>query len=443
MCLDAKAVFSAESAGWYTEGNFLPEERIEVTLTNTLDIDRPENPVVIRRDRLPLQNIPYEWITVVDPSLPPNPKPTEEDFRKKGAGATLWEEKNGHILNYQQDDIDGDGVWDELFFLVGIEAGETKTVYLYIGLTERGLFEHKTHASVSWYARHPMPFWESEHIGWKLYYPTDVDMHGKRKPMLTAYPEYKGNLGGYYMPFEYGSDIMAVGDTFGAGGICLFEYPAFPDSVSRPRFSPHKNEGPLHDTRYAYDLVANGPLRSIVRIKTMNWKTGAGQYGMEQLYTAYAGKSYSTCRVTFTSFLPESNTVSFGCGMREVMGEYETFNEGGTVFSLGRDFDPYPPITFEGSTTKSYSDFRVGFEGIALIVRESYSPEYVNIEGFGGNHVMRIPVTPDFSYEYMIAGGWNEGAVNNTEEAFREYVLAESKKYNRPVGIHIGQLERK
>jgi len=429
--------------GWYTEGNFIPNQRIKISLTNTLSIDRVEFPVTIHRYQLPVQNIPYEWITVVDPSLPSKPKPTEEEFREKGATATFFEETNGHYLVYQQDDLDKDGIWDELFFMVDIAAQPTKTIYLYIGFTERGLFEHKTHASIGWYSRHPVPFWEAEYIGWKLYYPTDVDMHGKRKPMLTAYPEYQGNLGGYYMPFEYGTDIMAVGNTFGAGGICLFENPAYPDSISRPRFSPFKNRGPLYDTRYSFDVVANGPVRSMIRVKTMNWHTDTGEYELEQLYTAYARKSFSTCKVTFTKFLPERCDVSFGCGIRKVMGEYKSYHNGGIIMSFGKDFNPYPPMTFNGSTLVSYRDFRVGFEGIALVVKDNYKPDYVDIKSFEGNYGFRIPATPDRSYEYMIMGGWNEGVINNTEEKFREYVLTEALKYNTPIHITIGPLEEK
>jgi len=432
---------SAISSGWYTEGNFEPSRRIELTLSNPLDVDRPASPVVVLREELPYQNISYEWLTVVDPDQPSNPKLTVKQLQENGAEALHDIETNGHFLIYQQDDIDKDGIWDELFFMVDLKARETKTIYLYLGFTERGLYEHKTHASVSWYGRHPMPFWESENIGWKLFYPTDVDMHGKRKSMLTAYPEYQGNLGGYYMPQEYGSDIMAVGETFGAGGICLFEHPAHPDSVSRPRFSPNRDKGPLEDSRYAFDVVANGPLRSMIRIKTMHWQTGSGTYELEQLYTAYSGKSYSTCRVAYTTFQPESNKVYFGCGIRKVMGEYETGKGRGMVMSLGKDFDPFPPVTYSESVVVGYTDFKVGFEGIALTVKEKYNPEYVEIAGFSGNHAFRIPVTPDRKYEYMIMGGWNEGEINNTEDAYKKYVRGESLNYNNPAKIAIGQLE--
>ena len=436
---------SAQSTpdGWYTEGDFIPEKRIEVTIANPLDIDSEQCPVVIKREQLPDRNIPVEWITPVDPLLPPSPGPTPEQLKEVGGGGVPFKETNGHYLEYQQDDIDKDGIWDELFFMIDLKARETRTVYLYVGYTERGLYEHRTHAALGFYARHTVPFWEAENIGWKLFYPTDVDMHGKREPMLTAYPEYQGNLGGYYMPRQYGTDIMAVGNTFGAGGICLFEVPAYPDSVSRPRFSKYRGFGPVHDTRYAFDVVANGPLRSIIRVKTMNWRTDRGDYELEQLYTAYAHKSYSTCSVRFSDFNPETNAVMFGCGIREVMGEYTTWQKDGIVISFGKNFDPFPPLTYEGSKIVYYKDYKVAFEGIGLVVRDSYKPVYVNTKRFGGNHVMRVPVTSDHSFEYMILGGWSEGAVNTTEQDFMEYVKLEALKYNNPVTITVGAAEQK
>ena len=41
----------------------------------------------------------------------------------------------------------------------------------------------------------------------------------------------------------------------------------------------------ISDTRYAYDVIVNGPLRSMIKIKGMNWNTGNGFYEYEQYYT--------------------------------------------------------------------------------------------------------------------------------------------------------------
>src|SRR5690606_1100254 len=103
---------------------------------------------------------------------------------------------------------------------------------------ERGMIKHLVHANIGNYGRHTVPLWESEYMGWKLWYPDAVDLHGKREPMLTAYYEYVNNKSGYYMPFELGTDIMTVANTFGSGSIGLIENPEFPEDISRPFYSP-------------------------------------------------------------------------------------------------------------------------------------------------------------------------------------------------------------
>ena len=49
---------------------------------------------------------------------------------------------------------------------------------------------------------------------------------------------------------------------------------------------------------------AGQPLRSKVRIKTMNWNSGHGAYALEQVYTVHAGQDYALGEVRFTRFAP-------------------------------------------------------------------------------------------------------------------------------------------
>ena len=427
----------AQDNGWYTEGNFVPEKRIKVTLTNRLTTEQKDCPVTIPRSMFPYQNIPQRYLTVVDPALPPNPEPSQEDLQKF-SGYLIRKEEFGHFIEYQMDDIDKDGIWDELFFYVDIGPREEKTIYLYIGEAERGLYTHKTHAGIGYYGRHIVPFWEAEYVGWKLWFPMSVDLHGKREPMLTAYPEYKDNLSGYYMPYEYGTDIMTVSATFGSGGIGVSEIAADPDSVSRPGYNFRTGEGPFTSTRYSFDVVVNGPLRSMILARTMNWHTGSGQYAVEQYYTAYAHKSWSTCKVVFTEFFPTEPSTQFVCGIREIMEQYDTYNDGGTTISFGKDLEIRNPNEDVGDEAK-----KVKFEGIAIVVKDNYKPEYRKIKGLGGNHIFRIPVTPDRTFEYKIFGAWSQGAVNRTAGEFKEYVIAEAQLYNNPLRVKMGVLEMK
>src|SRR6476620_3099216 len=117
--------------GWYTEGNFVPQHRIKFTVTNSLKMQIKDEPVMVDSLQLPFQNIPERWVAVVDTILPANPAPTAEDLKKMG-GYVKNKETNGHAVELQLDDIDKDGIWDEIFFLTDLAPGETRDFFIYI-----------------------------------------------------------------------------------------------------------------------------------------------------------------------------------------------------------------------------------------------------------------------------------------------------------------------
>lgn len=425
--------------GWYTEGNdYAPSQRIRITVTNPLDIAQEKCPVVVQRSQLPVQNVPERWINLVDPTLPGNEEPTLEELEAM-SGYVRRKETNGHFVELQVDDLNKDGVWDEIFFLTDLKGRETREFYIYIDHYERGMMEHQVHAAIGNYGRQTVPLWESGHMGWKLWYPHSVDLHGKREPMLTAYYEYSTNKSGYYMPWELGTDIMTVAETFGAGSMCVFENP---NDLERParayHNSPALDKGPFSESRFAYDVVFNGPLRSMIKVKTMNWNSGQGSYALEQNYTAIADKSWSIVEVKFNEFLPPGNDALFGAGIRRIMEEYKCVNKEGYAISMGRDVEARIPDEDIGDEV-----LVVPWQGIGIVVKDEFKPEYHNIDGFGGNHIFKIPVTSDLSYQYMIVGAWSFGEVNNNEEDFIKYVDTEALKYNNPPIIEVKEYEKK
>ncbi|SDN02586.1 protein of unknown function [Daejeonella rubra] len=438
IMLSAGMANAQSKSGWYTEGkDYAPTRRIKINVTNPLAIPVKGAPVVVQRKSLPFQNIPERWIGVVDPSLPSDPEPTAEEL-KKNSGYVRRKETNGHYVELQVDDKDKDGIWDEIFFMTDLKARESRDFYIYIDHYERGMYEHEVHAAIANYGRHTVPLWESKDMGWKLWYPHDVDLHGKRAPMLTAYYEYSTNKSGYYMPWEMGTDIMTVATTFGAGGMAVFENPNDMENPSRAYHSPFKNKGPFDDTRYTFDVVYNGPLRSMIKVTTTNWNSGKGFYELDQYYTAMAGKSWSIVETKFNKFLPPNADVNFGAGIRKIMNEYTSVNKKGIAISMGKDVEARIPDEDIGEEV-----LRVPWQGIGLVVRDKYKPEYKSIKNFGGNHVFKMPVTADLSYEYMILGAWSFGEVNNNEKDFVKYVEDESVKYNNPPVIKVSEFETK
>jgi len=433
--------------GWYTQGNFKPEKRIEVHLENQLDIDRVNIPVIIKRDQMPVQDLHELWITVVDPAHEPRIEPSKEQLAKQG-GHQIRGETNGYAIFHQLDDLDKDGIWDELFFMTAVKAKETKVLFLYLGYNQRGWNKHETHAGIGSYCRHLVPFWESAHVGWKLWYPTDCDVYGKRGALLMSQRLYMENLDGYgvsNISSELGSDIMSVSNSFGGGGICLFENPDKPTVVSRPRFTPARenqnitenfNAGQINDTRYSFDVVVNGPMRSIIKAKTMNWNTNNGSYELEQYYTAYANQNYSTCKVIFTRFIPKINGVLMGCGVRKRPDERLYFQNGGVVVTAGPEEIRNPDVL-----ESEQSKFKVDYAGTGLIVKDVYQPGYVFVPEYQGNHVFKIPDKEDKEFEYMILAAWSDGLILKSQDEFKDYVLEKANEYNNPIKIMVNEVE--
>jgi hypothetical protein len=430
---------------WYEQGSFHPSERVELKITNATGIEIENCPVVISRSDFPVQDVHELWITVVDPALPPDQEPSKELLARQGTHQSRAE-KNGHYIFHQLDDLDKDGIWDELFFMTDLKASEIRSLFIYLGYNSKGWNPHATHAGIGSYMRHLVPFWESENVGWKLWYPTDCDIYGKRTSQLMAKELYTRNLDGYGVPYDMGSDIMSVSTSFGGGGICLFEHLEHPDSISRPRFTPRKveadrpdpfNVGQISDTRYAFDVIVNGPLRSMVRIKTMNWNTGNGSYELEQVYTAYAHHSFSTCKVQYLQYQPSKVSTIPGVGMKRNPNQELFYEKGGVVISAGPE-EIRNPDEIEGR-----QHLTVDYVGTALAVKPDYNPQHHYIIGWKGNHIYQVDFSEDMKYEYLIAAGWSEGSVLKTQEEFKEYVLSISEVYFCPPHIEIGTVESK
>ncbi|MBC7931228.1 MAG: DUF4861 family protein [Rubrivivax sp.] len=252
---------------------------------------------------------------------------------------------------------------------------------------------------------------------------------------------------GYAVTYEdaaFGSDIMSVADSFGGAGIGVFEDASNPARVSRPRFTPGSNReqnfnsNQIADTRYSFDVVVNGPMRSMVRARTMNWNSGGGAYELEQVYTAYAGASFSTAKVRFSRFAPRRAGAAFGAGIRKHVGETLFYQEGGMVVSAAPE-----AIRNPDDREAVQNELTVAYAGSAMVVRDKYRPRYVYVPDFQGNHAFRIKPTPDWTFEYLIAAGWSEGAVLKTAEEFRDYVVTTAREYNAPVRVGGARMEQK
>ena len=174
----------------------------------------------------------------------------------------------------------------------------------------------------------------------------------------------------------------------------------------------------------------------MIRAQTFNWNSGSGQYELEQVYSAYAGQSYSTSRVTFTRFEPDNPDTFLAVGIRKHLDESSFYQANGIVISGAPE--AIRNLDDEGLRENS---LMVDFVGTALVVPEKYSPEYVFVPAFSENHAFRIKPNKDHAFEYLIAAGWSEGSVNQTAPEFQNYVLRTAEEFNSPLELTGTKLE--
>jgi len=197
------------------------------------------------------------------------------------------------------------------------------------------------------------------------------------------------------------------------------------------------NAGQISDTRFAYEVVVNGPVRSMIKIKGMNWDSGSGFYEYEQFYTVYAKQSYCTSRITFTKFQPKKSGIMMGCGFKKKPREDTFIQEKGMIISSG------PEAIRDPENIDDREDVMVDFIGTALIVKESYQPEYQFVLSHKGNHTFKISPGQRPEFEYLLASAWSEGAVYNNKEAFTEYIRKTTLEYNQPILIKFSGFHKK
>ncbi|WP_276482053.1 DUF4861 family protein [Paraflavitalea pollutisoli] len=246
----------------------------QLVIDNTT-IDRPAQLVVLKRTEL---------INQVD-SLTP--------------GKYMVATDAGRPLVVQHDDLDGDGAWDEIAFLLPLKSGEQKTLQLTASdapaTIKAAVLAHVRHkrknADNSFgddlakdsvpagqpatdFSKQPLPpfltegpAWENDKVGFRIYF--DVrngkDIWGKTTPRMVLDEVGVDTANNYHAKADWGMDVLKVGKSLGAGSLALLLKDATgKDTLVR---LGGINMGPIQ-----YEKLADGPVRAIFRMKYPAWK---------------------------------------------------------------------------------------------------------------------------------------------------------------------------
>ncbi|MBD0364886.1 MAG: DUF4861 domain-containing protein [Flavisolibacter sp.] len=266
-------------------------EKQEVILTNTSSVALTDKAIAIKKSNL--KNIP------------------------KGTVYPLLLSSANDTLPAQLDDLDGDGKWDELFFVVNLPANGTRAYSLH-WITTMPMFQKRTSvrfgkrssattpvqpATSETLYRNELPkslgfqryqtdgpSWENDKVGFRHYLDgrNAKDVFGKLVSDMS--PENVGiNAKGevednYHVMEKWGRDILAVGNSVGIGGIALIDK----DQLLRLGVTVDDSINNVEKT--SFKIVTEGPVRSVMNFKYENWQpAGNRKYNVEETVSIWPG----------------------------------------------------------------------------------------------------------------------------------------------------------
>ncbi len=222
----------------------------------------------------------------------------------KGATVYLLDVRRGRTeIPSQLDDLDGDGVFDELVFPVDMRPGERADVRVDYS-TKEVAHDYKSlvNAQMWWknsdktlteksqlsslkddmYRKlhHHGPAFESEYAAYRIYFDKkqSIDTYGKKQPRLELretmwYPSDEQLAAGY------GHDNLRVFGTVSVGAL--------------KGWNPAKRrmEHIVDMRRREATIRAYGPLRTVVDMRVEGWKYGGREIDMTSRYILYGGGS--------------------------------------------------------------------------------------------------------------------------------------------------------
>jgi hypothetical protein len=224
--------------------------------------------------------------------------------------------ENGDTVPSQLDDLDGDGTWNQLFFVTDIPAGATlqlnikwiKTRPVYpvrtsVRFGKRSsknapvlpkitdtLLANEVHMALGYQPyQTDGPSWENDKVGFRHYFDgrNANDLFGKKVPWMS--PETVGiNAEGavednYHVMEDWGRDILSVGNSVGIGGFGLM----IEDSIARLGITATDTLNNIEES--IFTILTEGPVHSVMHFEYNNWHAGSRIYQVNEYTDIWPG----------------------------------------------------------------------------------------------------------------------------------------------------------
>ena len=357
-------------------------------------------------------------------------------------GSALVRDAQGAEIPCQLDDIDGDGRYESLSFIVG-EIGAKKSSNFTVTLSEGGQprkYEAQVYAEMMltnkkikstnkqdlyissltvdngtnpyWMLHHHGPAFENDMVAYRIYFDErqTVDIYGKYRKGLELkdtqfYPDSDQKAAGY------GDDVLWVGNTFGLGAFRGWDGSA-----------PTMLEDVEHRTQR---IVATGPLRTIVEVEDNGWTIRKGDQPVNATirYTLYAGHRDFDVDVTFNRNVKE---YDFSTGIINVKNSVELTDGNGLRGCWGTDWP---------AGTSDTINWKRETVGLGIYVPDEYRKQ--EIPANKDNYAYVIACKNNQLHYSLVYTSDNEDFGYHSDKEWFSFLKEWKKQKQNPVTINI------
>ena len=399
-----------------------------LVLTNPLELERQDETIVLKRAVLEAK------VGVVPEGFAPVLK------------------LNGENVPSQADDLDGDGNWDELAFILNFKASEKIVLNVEnVAVSEYPEFEKRTNVRLGIHqpdgsylevdeymapsckdsfkiiAQGESVSWENDKMAFRNYFDCRnvKDLFGKLKPGLIIDKIHTPEIPNYHVLSDWGMDVLHCGSSTGSGGLAMLEA----DSLYR-----------LGSTDgYEYKKVIEGPVRSVFDLIYTGWQVADQNLSAVERISIYPGKYWFQSDVTVSGFSGEKQIVTgivtsllkndpidfeAGSGYRAIATlDKQSLNDDELGMAVMLKADEVTKV----ARTTDIDFFKLGYK----TVEEKQFSQVISTTYYVAQKIQ--PDVPTRHYFYAVWGLENEKWKN--ADNFKAYISSEADLLSHPIVI--------
>lgn len=253
------------------------------------------------------------------------------------------------------------------------------------------------------------PGWENDKIAFRNYFDArnGIDIFGKKVSYMVL--DSVGIYNNYHEMQAWGMDILKVGNSLGAGAIALKTN----DSIYR--IAP--------GARGSFELLTEGPLRSVFQLSFHDWMIGEIQLGIVHQITIVAGEHGYRSKVWVKGAGADVNICTGVVNMQS-----------DTVYHLT------PNKKYDAMYTHARQSYLEEFLGMGILFPSgqfsAYGEAPTEGEGIVQTYLVELKQEGSKPYEYCFFGGWEKANQEfAAREDFEKYLTGKADRLAAPLEV--------